>query len=99
MNCVTYALLLQAECSRTTESNDDGLSPPQTWNIFMNADDKESYAPVRWNEPVGLMIGGQNTDQFAPDNNNRRVLTTRRGDWVVVVYWWAAHEYAFLQQV
>ena len=55
--------------------------------------------PVGWNTCVGLTVGGENTNQFAPDNNNRRVLTTRTGDWNVVVYWWQANERAFLQRV
>ena len=65
----------------------------------MNEHDKTSHGPVHWNERVGLEVGGENTDQFAPDNNNRRVLTTRPNDWNVVVYWWKGDEVAFLQKV
>ena len=65
----------------------------------MNENDKENFQSVHWNTKVGLIVGGENTDQFAPNNNNRRVLTTRRGDWNVVVYWWQQDEIAFLQNV
>jgi len=93
------------ECSNSANNkrgNDEQkelLFSPQTWTIFMDERNKESLGTVDWNVPVGLSIGGVNTDQFAPDNTNRRVLTTRPGDWNVVVSWWQAHEVAFLQKV